>query len=159
MNVLERITAAGAPESMGERPTADSTLSVNIEPNQARGLLELLAAQCGFETVTFITAIDRGSAPGRFEVAWQLRSLQHGDRVRVTTRVDDAVPTVTDLWPGAAYMERECYDMFGIDFEGHEGLERLLMPAGYGHHPLRKDVPHRGIEPDRLYREWERDRR
>ena len=69
------------------------------------------------------------------------------------------MPTCTDLFPGAAFMERECYDMFGVRFEGHAHLRRLLMPEAYGHHPLRKDFPHQGIEPDRLYREWDRERR
>jgi NADH:ubiquinone oxidoreductase subunit C len=49
--------------------------------------------------------------------------------------------------------------MFGIRFDGHANLRRLLMPDEYGHHPLRKDFPHQGIEPDRLYREWDRERR
>ena len=49
--------------------------------------------------------------------------------------------------------------MFGVRFEGHENLKRLLMPEGYGHFPLRKEFPHQGIEPDRLYRDWERGRR
>jgi len=69
------------------------------------------------------------------------------------------VASCTALWPGASYMERECYDMFGIRFEDHPDLKRLLMPDGYGHHPLRKDFPHKGIQPDRLYREWDRERR
>jgi len=72
---------------------------------------------------------------------------------------DPRVATCTDLWPGAGFSERECYDMFGVRFEGHPDLRRLLMPEGYGHHPLRKDFPHEGIEPDRLYREWDRERR
>jgi NADH-quinone oxidoreductase subunit C len=55
-------------------------------------------------------------------------------------------------------MERECFDMFGVVFEGHPALKRLLMPEDYDHFPLRKDFPHYGIEPDRLYREWERAR-
>ena len=70
------------------------------------------------------------------------------------------LPTCIDLWPGAAFSERECWDMFGIRFEGHvPNLERLLMPEPYEHFPLRKDFPHQGIEPDRLYREWDRARR
>jgi len=66
-----------------------------------------------------------------------------------------SVPSIIDLYPGAAYAERECYDMFGIVFDGHADLKRLLMPDGYDHFPLRKDFPHQGIEPDRLYREWD----
>ena len=68
-------------------------------------------------------------------------------------------PTCTDLWPGAAYFERECFDLLGVRFTGHAHLKRLLMPEGYDHHPLRKDFPHQGIQPDRLYREWDRERR
>ena len=117
----------------------------------------------GFEQASFVTAIDHHEAPGRFELHHQLLSFARNERVRVRTRLVDAepplAPTCIHLWPGAQYMERECYDMFGIRFEGHDGLKRLLMPEGYGHHPLRKDFPHQGIEPDRLYREWDAKRR
>ena len=91
----------------------------------------------------------------------QLFSLAHNDRLRLVTAVDldQRVPSAVALWPGAAYMERECYDMFGLVFDGHPGLKRLLMPEEYGWHPLRKDFPHQGIEPDRIYREWDRKRR
>jgi len=115
----------------------------------------------GFEAATFVTAVDHLPRVPRFELVHQLFSLAHNDRVRVHTPVaeGESVPTCTDLWLGAAYMERECYDMFGLVFAGHAGLKRLLMPEGYGHHPLRKDFPHQGIEPDRLFREWDRERR
>jgi len=161
VTVLERLSAAGPPASLVERASRDGEPCLSVDPADAYGLLATLKSACGFETVTFITAVDRAPQPGRFEVTWMLRSREHNDRVRVTARVpEDAaqVRTVTDLWPGAAYMERECYDMFGITFEGHEGLKRLLMPDGYDHHPLRKEFPHHGVEPDRLYREWERSR-
>jgi NADH-quinone oxidoreductase subunit C len=95
-------------------------------------------------------------------VVWQFRSYAHSDRVRLTCRVagsDAWVPSCCDLWPGANFSEREAWDMFGVRFEGHPDLRRLLMPDGYEHHPLRKDFPHQGIEPDRLYRQWDRERR
>ena len=100
-------------------------------------------------------------AEPRFELVHQLWSLANNDRVRVHTRLAEGASAAScvALWPGAAYMERECFDMFGIAFAGHTGLKRLLMPDDYGHHPLRKDFPHQGIEPDRLYREWDRRRR
>jgi NADH-quinone oxidoreductase subunit C len=161
MSVLERLNAAGAPSSLVERASRDGEATFSVDPSEAHALLSTLKAACGFETVSFLTAVDRSPAADRFEVTWMLRSERHCDRVRVTTRVPEGaarVRSVTDLWPGAAFMERECYDMFGIDFEGHEDLKRLLMPEGYGHHPLRKEFPHHGIEPDRLYREWERSR-
>jgi NADH:ubiquinone oxidoreductase subunit C len=124
--------------------------------------LAALKARAGFESATFVTAVDRlGRLVPRFELVHQLASLAHNDRARVHTPVGEGerAPTCTHLWPGAAYMERECFDMFGIPFEGHAGLKRLLMPDDYVYHPLRKDFPHRGIEPDRLYREWDRKRR
>ena len=135
-----------------------------VEParDAVRDVLERLKQRAGFESVTLVTGVDRDEAVPRFEVIHQLRSLAHSDRVRVRTRLEEndaRIATCVDLWSGAGFMERECYDMFGIVFEGHENLRRLLMPEEYGHHPLRKDFPHQGIEPDRLYREWDRKRR
>jgi NADH-quinone oxidoreductase subunit C len=123
--------------------------------------MRLLRDACGFETVTFVTAIDHWPRSPRYELCVQLLSLAHGDRVRVHVRLagdEPRVATIVDLWPGAAFSERECFDMFGIRFDGHEGLKRLLMPEEYEHFPLRKEFPHHGIEPDRLYRAWEREK-
>lgn len=120
----------------------------------------------GFTTISFVTVVDRmrdGEVKGpRFTLVHQLQSITDGHVVRFHTPLaeDDAIaPSVTGLWPGANYMEREAFDMFGVRFEGHPNLERLLMPDGYGHFPLRKEFPHQGIEPDRLYREWDERRR
>jgi NADH:ubiquinone oxidoreductase subunit C len=146
----------------------DGMPCVDVDRAVLHDVLERLRDGAGFETLTLVTGVDRldpaAARPTepRFELVHQLCSIRHGDRVRVRTRLasDDArAPTCTDLWPGAGFMERECWDMFGIEFEGHPKLERLLMPEGYAHHPLRKDFPHQGIEPDRLYREWDRQRR
>jgi NADH-quinone oxidoreductase subunit C len=104
---------------------------------------------------------DHFPAEPRFELFWQFLSVQHNDRVRICARVSSEHPHVAsigDLYPGAQYSERECYDMFGVVFDGHQshagGLKRLLMPEGYDHFPLRKDFPHQGIEPDKLYNAW-----
>jgi len=162
----ERVHAALANLAAGDGPAPrDGTLTLEVSRGSLHAVLERLKEQAGFETITMVTCVDhlggRRSEP-RFEVVHQLLSIEHRDRVRVKTRVasDDAsVPTCTDLWPGASFMEREAYDMFGVTFEGHPNLARLLMPEEYGHHPLRKDFPHQGIEPDRLYKEWDRERR
>jgi NADH-quinone oxidoreductase subunit C len=125
-------------------------------------VLERLRAGAGFEQCTLITAVDKLPREPRFEVVYQFLSFTHSDRVRVRARLgesDAVLPTCIDLWPGAAFSERECWEMFGIRFEGHDPLGRLLMPEAYEHFPLRKDFPHQGIEPDRLYREWDRARR
>ena len=139
----------------------DGMPALLVSPAVLHDVLARLRDTAGFVAATFVTAIDRTPREPRFDLVHQLWSPDHADRVRVTTRVADGeeVPTCTDLWPGAAFMERECFDMFGIRFAGHAGLKRLLMPEGYGHHPLRKEFPHQGIEPDRLYREWDAERR
>ncbi len=158
---LGRLRAALEGLEVGWTSGRDALPTVEVAREALHEVLARLKG-AGYESVSWITAVDRPANELRFEVFHQLASLAHGTRVRVRTRVraDDAsVPSCIDLWPGAAYMERECWDMFGIRFTGHPGLERLYMPEEYGHHPLRKDFPHQGIEPDRLYREWDRRRR
>ncbi len=155
----ERIEAALGQDATA-REARDGMATYIVPRAAAHDALSRLKG-AGFESVTLVTAIDRMPREPRFEVYWQLLSLQHKLRVRVVAEVpeDDAhVASVVDLWPGAGYGERECFDMFGIEFDGGSN-QRLLMPDGYDHFPLRKDFPHQGIEPDRLYREWERERR
>ena len=140
----------------------DGMVCIDVEREALRETLRRLRDRAGFAQVTFITAIDHHPAAPRFEISHQLWAYAHSDRVRVRTRLaeDDAtLPSCVDLWPGAAFMERECFDMFGVVFDGHDGLKRLLMPEEYEHHPLRKEFPHQGIEPDKLYREWDAERR
>lgn len=162
MSTIERIQSALSGLSVHALPARDGTPTIEVPLSEAKEALRRLRDAAGFETSTFVTAIDHHPKEPRFEMSWQLLSYRHNDRVRVHARVpgeNPRVPTITDLFPGAAYGERECYDMFGIVFEGHTGLKRLLMPLDYDHFPLRKDFPHQGIEPDRLYREWDRRRR
>jgi NADH-quinone oxidoreductase subunit C len=139
----------------------DGMPALSLALSDLKPALRALEERAGFDMASFVTAVDRLGRTPRFELVHQLLSVTHGDRVRVHSAVgeNESAPTCTDLWPGAAFMERECFDMFGIRFAGHAELKRLLMPEDYGHHPLRKDFPHRGIEPDRLYREWDRQRR
>ena len=160
MNTLERLAEACSTDSWREHPTRDDILCLEVEPEQLHSLMQDLHDHGGFECSIFVTAIDHFPRSPRFELRYGLLSVSHNDRLHVMTTVDEgqAVQTITDIWPGASFSERECYDMFGVHFEGHPDLRRLLMPEGYEHHPLRKDFPHQGIEPDRLYREWERGR-
>jgi len=158
---IERVDAALA--GIGHRWLAsrDGMPALALAATDLGAALRALKERAGFETATLVTAVDRLGKTPRFELVHQFLSLAHNDRVRIHTPVgeDESAPTCTHLWPGAAFMERECFDMFGIPFDGHANLKRLLMPDEYGHHPLRKDFPHQGIEPDRLYREWDRERR
>lgn len=162
MTVIDRLRSAGAEFEWNEVPSADGAACIEVAPENWHELFTTLKNECGQETVIFLTAVDRSPSEPRFELSAQLLSVTHGDRVRARCNLSGENPcvrTITDLFPGAAYAERECFDMFGVRFEGHEDLKRLLMPEGYGHFPLRKEFPHQGIEPDRLYRDWERARR
>ncbi len=157
MSVLERVSAALASIPHTLATPRDGMVCIDVDAARVHETCAVLRDMCGFETNTFVTAIDHFPREPRFEVIWQFLSITHNDRVRVRALVTGGtprVPTIIDLWPGASYSERECFDMFGIVFDGHVGLKRLLMPDGYDHFPLRKDFPHQGIEPDRLYREW-----
>ena len=161
MSTLERVAAAleDVPHTTVE--VLDGCPCIALESRHLPVLAEHLRDRCGFDSITFATAVDLYPAEPRFELSYQFLSLEHDDRLRVKVHVGESecsVPTITHVYPGAGYCEREAFDMFGIRFDGHEGLARLYMPDEYEHHPLRKDFPHRGIEPDKLYREWERKR-
>ncbi len=97
-----------------------------------------------FDVLVDLTAVDYlGRAP-RFEVVYQLRSLEKNHRLRVKVAVpedDPAVPTASSLWKSALWAEREVWDMFGIHFAGHPDPRRLLMYPEFVGHPLRKDYP------------------
>jgi len=91
-----------------------------------------------------VTAADYLGRTPRFEVVYHLYSLSHGHRLRVKIPVgedDPAVPSLTPLWKGANWLEREVWDMFGIRFDGHPDLRRILMYPEFQGHPLRKDYP------------------
>ena len=83
----------------------------------------------------------------RFEVIYQLLSIPNKERVRLKVRLsgdNPALDSVTSVWVGANYFEREVFDLFGIRFTGHPRLERILMPDNWEGHPLRKDYPVEG---------------
>ncbi|MBI4587874.1 MAG: NADH-quinone oxidoreductase subunit C [Candidatus Rokubacteria bacterium] len=102
-----------------------------------------------FDVLMDLTALDYLKYPGRefgprFEVVYHLYSLPHNHRLRLKVRVDDegaVVPSAVSLWPIANWFEREVWDMFGIRFDGHPDLRRLLMYEEFQGHPLRKDYP------------------
>jgi NADH-quinone oxidoreductase subunit C/D len=101
-----------------------------------------------FDHITDICSADYPDDPERFEVIYHFLSLPHGIRIRVKARVTEehpVVPSVTGIWKGADFMEREVYDLMGIKFSGHPDLRRILMPEDYDEgHPLRKDFPAEG---------------
>lgn len=101
-----------------------------------------------FNYLSDVAGLDLGEfATPRFSVAYHLYSLTHNHRLRVKVFLDEedaSLPTLWNVWKSSNWLEREVYDMFGIRFEGHPDLRRILMPADYEGHPLRKDFPMKG---------------
>ena len=105
------------------------------------------APEASFDYCSDLTATDwPPRSEGRFDVVYCLYSIRHRHRVRVKTIVGDGthVPSVTPVWAGANWFEREVYDMFGVVFDGHPDLRRLLMPEDWQGYPQRKDYPLEG---------------
>ncbi|MGH8952740.1 MAG: NADH-quinone oxidoreductase subunit C [Acidimicrobiia bacterium] len=112
-------------------------------PNEKWFEFASAAKAAGFEVCADITAVDwMRQRAERFEVVANLLSMQHRLRLRMVTtapRQEPAVASLVPIWPGANFPEREAYDMFGVVFEGHPDLTRILMPDEWEGHPLRKD--------------------
>ncbi|MGE0883591.1 MAG: NADH-quinone oxidoreductase subunit C [Blastocatellales bacterium] len=118
------------------------------------GLVELMSylrdePSLKFNYLSDIGGVDLGEfASPRFAVAYQLYSLEHNHRLRVKVFLEEddaALPTMWNLWKASNWLEREIFDMFGVNFEGHPDLRRILMPADYEGYPLRKDFPIKGF--------------
>lgn len=116
-------------------------------------ILRSLKERYGFSFLSDMTATDEEGGEGvgaenRFFVVFHLMHLETKARIRIKTRVgeNEKLPTTTVLWDGANWAEREIYDMFGIQFEGHPDLRRILMDQRWEGHPLRKDYPLRGYQ-------------
>jgi NADH-quinone oxidoreductase subunit C len=131
-------------------------------------------SRCDYNFLSDVTAADYLGYPaktlGRFAVVFVLASYQHNRRLLVKVFLDPSIDTsgikpdpaleldsVTDIWPGAEWREREVYDMFGIRFRNHPDLRRILMWKDYPAHPLRKDYPLRGRGERETYTTIDRD--
>ncbi len=123
---------------------------VLVPPANLYALLGFLKTTCGFNMLADITAADYlyyPDARDRFGVVYILLNIANGDRLIVKTYLNEpdlTLPSVFPLWKGADWMEREVYDMYGIEFTGHPNLRRILMPEEFTAFPLRKDYPLRG---------------
>ena len=102
---------------------------------------------CMFNYLSDVTCVDWFPAEPRFEVIYQLLSISKKERLRLKVRLGSdspSVESVTSVWRGANYFEREVFDLFGVRFTGHPYLRRLLMPEDWEGYPLRKDYPVEG---------------
>jgi len=116
---------------------------LEVKPAVIRAVLERLAEK-GFRFLSSLHGVDYYPEEPRLGVHYQLLDMLRRDRVGVKVRVptsDPHVPSVTPRWPTANHQEREVYDMFGVIFDGHPDLRRILMPEDYEGHPQRRDFP------------------
>lgn len=142
-----------------------------VEPSDLHDVMKFLYEdeRCDYNFLSDITAVDYEGYPaktlGRFAVIYNLCAYSRDDRIIVKTHLDPSIPTegiehdpalhvdsVCDIWAGAEWMEREVFDMFGIRFDNHPDLRRILLWEDYPGHPLRKDYPLRGRGERESYR-------
>jgi NADH-quinone oxidoreductase subunit C len=123
---------------------------VIVKSERLLEFMKCLKEDQGFDMLAELTAVDYLKYPNasdRYGVIYGLLNTSTGERLWVKTHVNDPAPTVASvfpLWKGADWMEREVYDMYGILFDGHPDLRRILMPEAFTSFPLRKDYPLRG---------------
>jgi NADH-quinone oxidoreductase subunit C len=119
------------------------------DPAQIVALGRYLKDKENYVRLSSVTAVDWHPANPRFEVVYHLHSLQPYKRIRVKCKVGGEKPeidSVTSVWRGANWYERETWDMYGIHFRNHPDLQRILMPLDWEGHPLRKDYPVHGYK-------------
>jgi NADH-quinone oxidoreductase subunit C len=104
-------------------------------------LLQILRNDGQFDYCVDITAAHYPQREKQFDVIWVIYSFARNERIRVKIQIadGDSVPSSVPIWPAANWLEREVYDMFGIKFDGHPDMKRILLPEGWKGHPLRKD--------------------
>lgn len=122
-------------------------VSVTVKKDRIPDIMKYLneEPELAFDYLRDLCGVDyHGRKEPRFEVVYHLYSMKHRHLIRLKAQVSEEDPkihSVMSLWTGANWNERECYDMYGIVFEGHPDLRRILMPEDWEGHPLRKDYP------------------
>ena len=148
-------TLAALAEALGAKELCTATFRGNVRvyvtPDRLFSTLQFLKGSRGFSQLSELGATDYLKYPGRngprFEVHYALLNMDRRERLIVKVGVDDPepiLPSAMPLWLGADWMEREVFDMYGIQFDGHPDLRRILMPDEFAAFPLRKDYPLRG---------------
>ena len=153
--VFDTLTSLLVPEA-GRATLSHGTLVFQLAPAELVPAVRRLKNEFGFDIFLDVTAVDWVDQVPRFEVVYHFYSTAHKVRVRLKTRVAEADPGVDSLTPlygSAAFMERECHDMYGIDFRGNGDLRPILLYEGFVGHPLRKDYPKQREQPLVPYRD------
>jgi len=152
--VFDRI-ASRLSDREGEIAASHGILVVNLAPGGVPAAARALRDEFCFDVFLDVTAVDWPGREPRFDVVWHFYSTAHKVRVRLKAGVPEAspiAPSLTALYGSAAFMERECHDMYGIRFEGNADLRPILLYEGFEGHPLRKDYPKEREQPLVPYR-------
>ncbi len=122
-----------------------------VLPDNAYDVLKTLKEELGFDLLVDVTCVDYlqypESAPDRFGLVYLLADSETNERITVRCYLSESkvsIASITPLWEGANWLEREVFDMFGLRFVGHPDLRRVLLPPEFSGHPLRKDYPLQG---------------
>jgi NADH-quinone oxidoreductase subunit C len=114
---------------------------LQVDRSLIPNILQILRDEEQFDYCVDVTAVHYPKRERQFDVLWILYSFARNERVRVKTQIAEGehIPSAVSIWPTVNWLEREAYDMFGIQFDGHPELKRILLPDGWKGHPLRKD--------------------
>ena len=137
---------AWQPEALLETGFARGELTLTIAAGAIRAAAAAMQA-AGYNFFEDLTAVDWFPSSPRFQLSYHILSHTYKERIRLRVLVDGASPaaeSITGVWPAANFYEREVFDLFGILFEGHPNLRRIMMPDDWQGHPLRKDYPVEG---------------
>jgi NADH-quinone oxidoreductase subunit C len=137
---------AWRPEALTDARWDRDELTLTIPREEIQGAA-LTLQQAGYNFLEDITAVDWLPATPRFQISYHILSHRFKEYIRLRVMVDEgslSLDTLVPLWPSANYYEREIFDLFGVRFDGHPNLRRIMMPEEWSGHPLRKDYPVEG---------------
>ncbi len=134
------------PEALTDAKFDRNELTLTIAPEEIRAAAETVK-NAGYNFFEDLTAVDWFPSSPRFQLSYHILSHTHKERIRLRVMLEEespAVETITPVWPSANFYEREVFDLFGIRFDGHPNLRRIMMPDDWEGYPLRKDYPVEG---------------
>jgi NADH-quinone oxidoreductase subunit C len=135
-------------DAVGDASEFIGQLSVNVDAARIVEICDFLKSdnETSFNYLSDLTCVHWPRTPAPFEMVYNLFSIDKNERVRLRARTTESIDSVTGVWPSANWLEREVFDLFGVRFNNHPDLRRLLLPPDWVGHPLRKDYPLEFVE-------------